>query len=52
MTTSEENRNLNVPSPVDESVVKPGYGDCGDKQDCEKKELDDLQAADPGNQGA
>jgi hypothetical protein len=41
-----------VARPADESVLLPDDEDPGDKAETEKKELDELQANDPGNQGA
>jgi hypothetical protein len=52
MTPNEENPKANVARPADESVLLPDDEDLGDKAETEKKELDELQAADPGNQGA
>jgi hypothetical protein len=51
-TKKEENRNISVPPPANEGIVKPGDEECSNKQDCEKKEFDVLQAEDPGNQGS
>jgi len=54
MPTTQENRQTGVLPPADESVLKPGdeEKDCGSKPECEKKEIEELQAEDPGNQGA
>ena len=54
MATTQEDRKTGVPPPADESVLRPGdeETDCGNKPECEKKEIEELQAEDPGNQGA
>jgi hypothetical protein len=52
LTPNEENPKGNVARPADESVLLPDDEDPGDKAETEKKELDELQANDPGNQGA
>jgi hypothetical protein len=52
MTPKEENPKANVARPADENVPLPDDGDPGDKAETEKKELDELQADDSGNQGA
>lgn len=52
MTPNEENPKANVVLLADENVLLPGDEDPGDKAETEKKELDELQADDPGNRGA
>lgn len=54
MDTKEETRKPGLLPPADQSVLKPGdeEKDCGDKPELEKKEIEELQAEDPGNQGA
>lgn len=52
MNTGEKKRKTSVPPHVDENALPRKEEDCGDKPECEKKEMDELQAEDPGNQGA
>jgi hypothetical protein len=60
-TVSKEKLTLNSPSgnesplqiPANKSALKPGDEEgCHDKPECEEKEIQGLQAEDPGNQGA
>lgn len=52
MSGKNVKREENTPPGVDESVLKPGDEDPGNKKEKEKKEVQELQAEDPGNQGA
>jgi len=54
MPTTQENRQTGVLPPADQSVLKPGDEEpvCSNKPECEKEEIEELQAEDPGNQGS
>jgi len=54
MSAKVENHKVGVAPDVDESALAPGdeKEPCGSKPECEREEVEELQAEDPGNQGS